>query len=217
MSLVGELFAKEFGEKIGKDWRRIMQVLASYNQKNKTFDCRLEISGLVKEKDKIIRAFYNFCFDLERKTRIKFVNRKKYPPFGLVGKGKEIEKRIERERRKKFKILPYVLKKVDEFLDSLPDFFYELNPLIFLRGSASPRTKKIFWYYVDKGKIYFLSDIDLQVVLPYGLEKIAQWLKLKARKFSVSNEIPINPFVTHYSAENYISELFYPLRISLEI
>ncbi len=217
MSLVGELFAKEFGKKIGKDWRRIMQVLASYNQKSDTFDSRLKISGLNEFKDEIMREFLNFYLELKNKTRICFLN-KKYPPFGLVGDEKRIIERIEKEKKRKFRILPYILEKVNEFLNSLPDNFYKLNPLIFLRGSASPRNEeKIFWYYTHKNEKIFISDIDIHILLPYAFREIRNWLKLKARRFSISNKIPINPYVTHYSKDKSISKLWYPLRISLEI
>jgi hypothetical protein len=52
MSLVVEIVAKKVGEKEKLDWRRIVQLLASY--KGSTPDVRRDLSGLKNLEEKIL-------------------------------------------------------------------------------------------------------------------------------------------------------------------
>jgi len=91
--------------------------------------------------------------------------------------------------------------------------------MIFLRGSASPKSPKLFIYYDDEnGKKIFVSDVDLDVLLPcYPDREIKEYVKREARKFSLERKIPIDAFITRIpSIDEGLFKYGYPLLVSCE-
>jgi hypothetical protein len=208
MSLLGEIFAKEFAKE-KMDWRRVMQVLASYNWKNGNFDVRLELSGLKGYEEKILYDFFEFLLNSKK----PYYETDKSKVFAWVGDEKEIGERIKTELEKKKKIQPFLIKTAERFANKLEREFYMLDPIVFLRGSASPKSPKIFWYYESKDETIFISDIDLEFILPYDKE-ILEYVKNEAYRFSLTNKIPINVYFSELSSmDEGIFNYGYPLLI----
>jgi hypothetical protein len=195
MSLVGEVFAKEFAREKKIDWRRVMQLLASYNWDTEIFDVRLKLSGLENLKEEILKAFIKFLMNL--KESYLFVN--KSILFSFLGDKSEIEKRIKSEIEKKVKIQNILIENSKKFTSELVRKIYVLEPMVFLRGSASPKSSKIFWYYEDEKEKIFISDIDLEIVLPDFDKKLLNYFNSEAYKFSLKEKVPINVYLTRVS------------------
>jgi uncharacterized protein YuzE len=210
MSLLGEIFAKEFAKDKGIDWRRVMQVLASYNWENGNFDVRLKLSGLEDMKEKILYGFFEFLLN----SKNTYYETDKSKVFAWVGDEKEIGERIKTELEKKRKIQPVLIKNAEKFTNELIRELCVLDPIVFLRGSASPNCPKIFWYYKLKDEIIFISDIDLEFVLHYFDEEILKYVKNKAYRLSLTNKIPINVHFSELSSmDEGIFNYGYPLLI----
>ena len=214
MSLVGELFAKDYAKERNLDWQRVMQVLASYNWENRTYDVRLELSGLKGLEEDIIYNFLTFMA-----TEINHLTRKNYYDFekkifSFLGSPKEIVKRIEIEEKKKEKILPTLVNNAKEFAVKLGKELYMLEPMIFLRGSASPKSRKIFWYYEKNQERIFVSDIDIEVVICDFNNDVFNYARKEAYEFSLKNKIPINiHFMTFSNMDKGLFDYAYPLFI----
>lgn len=208
MSLVGELFAKEFGEKEGVCWQRVMQVLASYNWKNGKFDVRLYLSGLKGMELKILSEYLKFL----PKLRVVY-NKHNYKIYDLVTNSLDAYKRMEKEKERKKKILPFIIKRAKEFSKELVRNIGLLEPMIFLRGSASPRSKKIFWYY-DSPELIFVSDVDLEIIVPEVNTEIIHYSRNEAYNFSVKSKIPINVYFKRFSnLDEGLVKYGYPLSL----
>jgi hypothetical protein len=207
---VGEIFAKKFAKNFGVNWQRVMQVLASYNFESNTFDVRLELSGLKNLKEKILFDFLNFVSQPGKTYRDA------YNPFALLGTQREIDDRIRIEMKKKSEVKSLIISEAKKFSTELAKNFHELEPMIFLRGSASPRSRKIFLYYDDEEKI-FVSDIDIQILLPYITSELINYSIRKAYDFSLKNRIPINVYCSHLSQiGDGLIKYGYPLFIPYE-
>ena len=210
MSLVAEIIAKELGEKENLDWRRIMQLLASHKGSS---DVRRDLSGLGNLEEKILRECVSSLEKLEKDYN------KKLGIFDLIGDKEEIEERMKIESERKRKILPFLHENAREFANRIAENLYVLTPMIFLRGSASPRSPKLFIYYDENGKKIFVSDVDLYIILPcYPEREIKEYVKREAYKFSLEREIPIDVFITTISSiDKGLFKYGYPLLIPYEI
>jgi hypothetical protein len=212
MSLVAEIIAKHLGEKEKLDWRRIVQLLASYG--GSTSDVRRDLSGLKEWEGKILREYVSCLEKLESGYG------KKLDIFDLIGNEKEVAERTKIEIERKRKILPFLVKNAGEFANRIGKNLYILTPMIFLRGSASPRSPKLFIYYEGgSGEKIFVSDVDLNVLLPcYPDREIKEYVKKEACKFSLEREIPIDVFIAPISSvDEGLFKYGYPLFIPYEI
>jgi hypothetical protein len=193
MSFVAEVIAKDIGKREGIDWRRIVQLLASY--KNFSPDVRRELSGLKDIEMKILDESFNLLIKLEE------IYKRKLSFFDLVGSKEEIEERIKNEIKRKREIFPYLLENVRRFINELDRNLFIFSLMIFLRGSASPRSPKLFIYYEENGEKIFVSDIDIDIIFPfYPGREIEEYIKRKAYRFSLETGIPINPCVKDISS-----------------
>jgi len=221
MSLVGEIFAKEFAEKENVDWKNVMQALASY--KHLTPDVRLELSGLKIFGGKILDEFIKFTRNFHPKYKIIYTNYND-KIFGLVGSEEEVTNRIKTEFEKKVKIFPSLVKIAKEFVGRLFEKFYALDllePVILLRGSASPKSNNLFIYYEKDGEKIFISDVDLEIILSCTSYEIKKYIKKEAYDFSLKTRVPINTHVTNFSSVDkgsfkYSYPLIFPAEFSYQ-
>jgi hypothetical protein len=216
MSFVGEIFSQQFAERENVSWENVMQALASY--KHLTPDVRLELSGLKHLGEKILHEFVEFMMNFKPEFEIIYTSNNGLKIFGLVGREEEIVKRIKNEDKKKKEITPFLIKNVKEFADELVKKLYIFEPMIFLRGSASPKSNNLFIYYEKNGQKIFISDVDLEIVLPYVSIEIKKYIKEEAFKFSLKTKIPINTYVTDFSSiDEGLFKYGYPLFVPYKI
>jgi hypothetical protein len=217
MSLLGEIFSKQFAEKENVDWENVMQALASY--KHFSPDVRLKLSGLKNLGRKILDEFVEFKINFKSKFRIVDINYNDgLKIFSLVGSEEEIANRIKDEIERKRKIFPFLFKNAKEFTSRLIKNLYMLEPIILLRGSASPKSNNLFIYYEKGGKKIFASDVDLEIFLPYVPDEIKKYIKEEVYDFSLKTKIPINTHITNFSlidegSFKYSYPLFVPYKI----
>jgi hypothetical protein len=210
MSLVSEVFAKNFAKDKKVDWQRVVQLLASYNWETQVFDVRAKLSGLEDLEEKTLEAFLEFLKEL----REPYLSMNKSLVFSLLGTEAEVDKRIKEEIEKKVKIKPFLIETLKKFASELVGKIDYIEPIIFLRGSASPNSPKIFWYYEDKKEKIFISDVDLEFVLPYFEIEILDYMKWEAYKFSLREKIPVNVHFTKISdLDDGIFKYGYPIFI----
>jgi hypothetical protein len=212
MSFVAEIIAKYIGEEEGIDWRRIVQLIASF--KNFPYDdVRVELSGLRDIKEKIFYESLKYLIELRKVYKIENLGY-----FDLVGSEEEKEERRKKEIIRKRKIFPYLLRNAQDFVKMLIEDLYTIPLMAILRGSASIRSPKLFIYYEENKKIIFISDVDIYIILPFYPEReVREYVKRKAYEFSLKTEIPINPYVTHISSiDNSFIKYGYPLLIKIE-
>jgi hypothetical protein len=216
MSLLGEIFAKKFAEKENVDWENVMQALASY--KHFSPDVRLEISGLKNLGRKILDEFLKFKINFKPKFIVDTNYNDGLKIFSLVGSEEEIVNRIKYEIERKREIFPFLLKNAKEFTSRLIRNLYMFEPMILLRGSASPKSNNLFIYYEKSGKKIFVSDADLEIFFPYVPDEIKKYIKEEAYDFSLKTKIPINTHITNFSlidkgSFKYSYPLFVPYKI----
>jgi len=213
MSLVGEIFAKEYVENKKIDWRRVVQLSASYNWENGNFDVRLQLSELEDLKEEILKEFLKFFRNLKE----PYLPFGKSPLFYFQGSEEEIWSRIKREIEKKKKIQPLIIETAKKFTNELVRKLYILGPMVFITGSASPRSNKIFWYYEDKNENIYISDVDVEILFPYYEKEILDSVKKEAYNFSLNEKIPINVHLTPVQdADKKIFRYGYPIFIPNE-
>lgn len=212
MSFLIEVFAKEWSEKIGVDYRRIAQGLASWDFRS-GYDVRLELSGLEDIIPRILPEYEKFLVSCFSENNYKFEAHKLH--FTPVGSEDEILKRIEIEMAKKREIVPYLIEESREFSREVEKEI-QLDIMCFLRGSGSPKTNKIFLYYKNGDDIIFVSDVDLTFLLPYVDRDIINLVKELSYEFSLKNRIPINPWLEEFNGIDNIFNKSVPVYISYE-
>ncbi len=220
-----EAFAEEFAEESGYSPLSIMLVVAGYNPKGDRFSLRAELSGIPShEWERILVEFESRKMEIKARfpVSVKFNEKITF----LANSMEEVERRYEEEMKRKQEIFPLVKRVSEDFVErvvkSSPHFCEHLQ-LAFLRGSASPRSPKPFFYYLDaNGNYTAISDVDVTLVfdLPTRLVLRAFFPTIKriARDVSFASGMEINPWVSSLDRfDNAIFRFGYPIYVSPQL